>query len=241
MHETVLICGASGDIGQAIARRFDKEGYRIAIHYHSNQEAAEALAAELSDAHVYQADLTDSESVNKLIETIHDDFKTIDCLINNAGALNDALLTFMSDEQWQSSLDLNLSGAFYSCRAVAMIMARQRHGKIVNISSDAGRLGAAGRSNYAAAKAGLAAFGRSIAMELAGSGVQVNTVSPGFIESRMTADINDVKKKALLREIPGRRFGSPEDVAGLVYFLCSAEADYITGQEISVDGGLYKG
>ncbi len=240
-----LITGASGDIGSAIARKFAEVGCQLALHYHRNAELINQLLEELRQtgiaAESFQADLCDSAAANEMVEQVNKTFGRIDILVNNAGRLQDGLVSFMNDEQWHQVIDLNLNAAFYVARAVALLMARQRRGKIINIASDAGRLGSAGRSNYAAAKAGLAGFSRAIARELAASNVQVNTVSPGFIESRMTAGINEKKKKDLLREIPARRFGTPADVAELVVYLASPAANYITGQEISVDGGLFMG
>jgi 3-oxoacyl-[acyl-carrier protein] reductase len=165
----------------------------------------------------------------------------IDILVNNAGRLNDATVSFMTDEQWASSIELNLNAPFRLMREVSMPMARQRWGRIVSLASDAGRMGSANRSNYAAAKEGLVGLTRSAAREMAGLGIRVNAVSPGFIESPMTANIPPVKMKDILREIPTRRLGKPQDVAALVAFLCSDEADYITGQIISIDGGLFMG
>lgn len=242
--KTALVTGASGDIGGAIARRLHEAGLHLALHYRSNEAAANDLCQEIvadgGVAEIYQADLRQPEASQALVESVHEKLGRLDVLVNNAGALQDALVSFMTDEQWGDVIETNLSAAFYVTRPAAMIMARQRQGKIINICSDAGRLGGAGRANYSAAKSGLAGFTRALARELAGSGVQVNAVSPGFIESRMTADINDAKRKELLRAIPARRFGRPEEVAELVAYLATG-GGYITGQEISVDGGLFMG
>ncbi|NQZ71377.1 MAG: 3-oxoacyl-ACP reductase FabG, partial [Lentisphaeria bacterium] len=236
-----LITGASGDIGRAIALELAKQGFDIAYHFNSNKDAAVETGKQIGEsgkrAKAYQADLRDSTAAQKFIKNVHADFGHIDVLVNNTGKLDDAPLSFMSDEQWQDALDTNLNSTFFCCRAVAMIMARQRQGKIINISSDAGRMGGAGRSNYAAAKAAISGFTKSIARELAGSNIQVNTVSPGFVESEMTASIKEKKKKDLMREIPARRFAEAEEIAHLVAFLASDKANYITGQEISINGG----
>jgi 3-oxoacyl-[acyl-carrier protein] reductase len=240
-----LITGASGGIGSATARRLAAAGAAIAIHYHASAEAATRLQEELTAAGaacaLFQADLAAPDSAKKLVDDVIAHFGHLDILVNNAGMLADATLSFMSDQQWQSCLDINLSAPFRLMRAVAMPMARQRWGRIVNMSSDAGRLGSANRSNYAAAKEGLVGLTRSAARELAGLGIRVNAVSPGFIDSAMTATINDKKRQELAKDIPVRRFGRDSEVAELVCFLCSPAVDYITGQVISIDGGLFMG
>jgi NAD(P)-dependent dehydrogenase (short-subunit alcohol dehydrogenase family) len=244
-QKTVLVTGASGAIGQAIVRRFVQDDYHVAIHFHQNSAVATALQAEVvaagGVAQTFQADLCDAAAAKEMIGDVHKQFEHIDVLINNAGILDDALLGFMSDEQWHTVINANLNSVFYVTREVSMIMARQRRGKIISITSAAGRLGGAGRANYSAAKSGLSGFTRAVARELAGTGIQANTISPGYIDTAMIADLDERKRKDLLRQIPSRRLGEPQDVAELAAFLASAAADYITGQEISVDGGLYMG
>lgn len=238
-----MITGASGAIGSAIARALSAKGIAVALHSNSNTAKAEALAQELAPAlaAVFTADLASPEQCKKLVQNVLAKWGRIDILVNNAGRLNDATVSFMTDEQWASSIELNLNAPFRLMREVSMPMARQRWGRIVSLASDAGRMGSANRANYAAAKEGLVGLTRSAAREMAGLGIRVNAVSPGFIESPMTANIPPVKMKDILREIPTRRLGKPQDVAALVAFLCSDEADYITGQVISIDGGLFMG
>ena len=242
-QRVALITGASGAIGSAIARALSAKGIAVALHSNSNTAKAEALAQELAPAPaaVFTADLASPEQCKQLVQDVLATWGRIDILVNNAGRLNDATVSFMTDEQWTSSIELNLNAPFRLMREVSMPMARQRWGRIVSLASDAGRMGSANRSNYAAAKEGLVGLTRSAAREMAGLGIRVNAVSPGFIESPMTANIPPVKMKDILREIPTRRLGKPQDVAALVVFLCSDEADYITGQIISIDGGLFMG
>ena len=239
-QRVALITGASGAIGSAIARALVAKGVAVALHCNSNPAKAEELARSLAPAPaaVFMADLTSSEQCHNLVQSVLAKWGRIDILVNNAGRLDDATVAFMTDAQWNSSIELNLNAPFRLMREVAMPMARQRWGRIVSLASDAGRMGSANRSNYAAAKEGLLGLTRSAAREMAGLGIRVNAVSPGFVESPMTANITPVKMKELLREIPTHRLGKPQDVAALVAFLCSDEADYITGQVISIDGGL---
>ena len=242
-QRVALITGASGAIGSAIARALSAKGIAVALHSNSNTSKAETLAQELAPAPaaVFTADLASPEQCKQLVQDVLAKWGRIDILVNNAGRLNDATVSFMTDEQWTSSIELNLNAPFRLMREVSMPMARQRWGRIVSLASDAGRMGSANRSNYAAAKEGLVGLTRSAAREMAGLGIRVNAVSPGFIESPMTANIPPVKMKDILREIPTRCLGKPQDVAALVAFLCSDEADYITGQIISIDGGLFMG
>ena len=239
-----LITGATGGIGSAIAHRLAADGATLALHYRSNPDAAAKLADELRAAgatcETFQADLAAKEGdpAKELIDAVIVKFGRLDILVNNAEILNDATIAFMSDEQWFDTLDMDLSVPFKLIRAATMTMARQKWGRIVNMASDAGRMGSANRSNYAAAKEGLVGLTRSIARELAGRGIRANAVSPGFVETNMVANITDKRRADLYREIPCRRFAKPEEVAALVSFLCSDDADYITGQVISINGGL---
>ncbi|MFT5130325.1 MAG: 3-oxoacyl-[acyl-carrier protein] reductase [Rhodothermales bacterium] len=243
--KVALITGATGSIGRAIAARLAADGWSLALHFHANAEAAAELLGELRNSKVncasFQADLRNADSANQMVEAVIARFGQVDLLVNNAGILRDGLVSMMATEQWDTVINTNLNAVFYVTRPLVMHMARRRSGRVISISSDAGRLGGAGRANYSASKAGLAGFSRALARELGASGVCVNTVSPGFIESEMTAGIPDTKRRELMKHIPLRRFGQPEQVADLIVFLASPAAAYITGQEISVDGGLFMG
>ena len=239
-----LITGATGGIGVAIARRLAADGATLALHYRSNPDAAAKLADELRAAgatcETFQADLAAKEGdpAKELVNAVVVKFGRLDILVNNAGILNDATVSFITDEQWTDTLNMDLTVPFKLIRAAAMNMARQRWGRIVNMASDAGRMGSANLPTDAAAKEGLVGLTRSIARELAGLGVRANAVSPGFVETNMVSNITDKRRAELYREIPCRRFAKPEEVAALIAFLCSDDADYITGQVISINGGL---
>lgn len=236
--KSAIVTGGSRGIGRAIVKALAEAGYNVAFSYASNQAAAEEVEAMVKgfgvDALAVKSDAASVTDAQALIELAHKRFGRIDALVNNAGITRDGLLMRMSDEDWAKVIDTNLAGAFYTCRAASRIMLKQRSGAIVNISSVVGVFGNAGQANYAASKAGLIGFTKSLAKEFGSRGVTANVVAPGFIETDMT---ESVPKEQLLQHIPLGRLGAPEDIAKAVLFLITS-GDYITGQVIHVDGGL---
>lgn len=240
--QTVLITGASRGIGRAIALAFGNAGANVIVNFLNNERAARDVAAAIGAADgraiTHRADVRDLDAVKTMVAAAENELGPLDVLVNNAGCLNDTLVTFMTDEQWSEVLDVNLTGAFHTIKAVGKGMARRKQGTIINISSDAGLMGDMMRANYAAAKAGLLGLTKTVAREFAASGITVNAIAPGIIETDMTAGMPEAKKQDLLSRIPMKRLGTPEDVAGLAVFLASDHARYITGQVFPVDGGL---
>ena len=236
----VIVTGASRGIGEAIARDLAAAGYDLALVARS-ADKLEALATELDGETACIAlpgDISDWEDVQRIVAAAHEKFGSLYGLVNNAGITRDGLLMRMSPENWRAPLDINLNGTFYFTRATTPIMMRQREGRIVNIASVIGLTGNAGQANYAASKAGIIALTKSVAKELGGRGVTSNAVAPGFIVSDMTEDLPEKVRAQMLSQIPLRRFGEGKDVAGVVRFLLSPEASYITGQTLVVDGGM---
>ena len=240
--KVALITGASRGIGRAVALRLAKEGAKIAVNYAGNETAARETEAAIKEIGgevlLVQADVSDSAAATEMVSVAAKTFGTIDILVNNAGITRDGLLARMKDEDFAKVIATNLNGVFYTTRAAAKIMMKQRSGRIVNMASVVGLMGNAGQANYAAAKAGIIGFSKSVAKELASRGITVNMVAPGFIGTDMTAVLNDKVKETMVGSIPLGRMGTPEDVAGAVLFLVSDEASYITGQVINVDGGM---
>ena len=238
-----IVTGASRGIGRAIALNLAAAGAHIVAVYQQNKEKAEELAQEIEPLGraclTVKADVSVEDEVNALIDQTMTQFGKIDILVNNAGMTKDGLIMRMKTEDWHSVLNVNLSGMFYALKAVTKPMMKQRSGKIVFITSIIGLTGNAGQANYAAAKAGVIGLMKSAAKEFASRGIQVNAVAPGFIDTDMTKGLNDEVKKTYLEQIPLKRFGRVEDVAEAVKFLVSEKADYITGQVIHVNGGLY--
>ncbi len=237
-----LITGATRGIGKAIAETFAREGATVAFTYRSSVEKAQAFEASLRESGVecvgYQVDSADFNAVQQMIEDIISKFGRIDVIVNNAGITQDNLLLRMSVEQWDNVIQTNLNSVFYTTKAALRQMLRQKAGSIINISSVVGLQGNAGQANYAASKAGMIGFTKSVAREIGSRGIRANVVAPGFIETEMTAELPQESLATWLEGIPLKRAGQPEDVADLCVFLASDRSTYITGQVLNVDGGM---
>jgi len=240
--KVAVVTGASRGIGRAIALTLAEAGADVAVNYCHDEAAADAVAADVRQmgrrAITVRADVRDLEQIRSMAARVHEELGTADIVVNNAGILRDNLLTFMKDSEWNDVLDTNLRGAFYVIKVFGREMGRRRSGTIVNISSDAGLLGDHMRANYASSKAGLLGLTKTAARELAASGIRVNAVAPGVIATDMITAMPDSRRERMLSSVPQGRFGKPEEVARVVLFLASDAAAYITGQVVSVDGGL---
>jgi 3-oxoacyl-[acyl-carrier protein] reductase len=232
-EKQALVTGGSRGIGAAIARELAGAGATVVVGYHSGKDEAESLAGEIGGKAV-QADVSVAEEAKRLVEEAGD----VDVLVNNAGVTRDGVLARMTDEDWRTLLETNLSAAFYTCRAVTRGMMKRRAGAIVNLSSIVGIHGNWGQTNYAASKGGIIAFTKSLAQELGSRGVRANVVAPGYIKTRLTDAIPEEAQTKMLELTPLGRFGDPEDVARAVRFLCSDDASFITGEVLVVGGGL---
>jgi 3-oxoacyl-[acyl-carrier protein] reductase len=231
--KNALVTGASRGIGRAIAAELAQAGASVVVSYRTGADEAAALAKEIGGRAV-QADVSDAESAAALVEEAGD----LDVLVNNAGVTRDGLLVRMSDEDWHTVIDTNLSSCFFTCRAVTRGMMRKRAGAIVNISSIVGLHGNWGQTNYAASKAGIIGFTKALARELGSRNVRANVVVPGYVKTRLTDVLPEEATGAMLENTPLGRLGDPEDVAGAVRFLCSDDASFVTGAVLLVDGGL---
>ncbi|MCO6409951.1 MULTISPECIES: 3-oxoacyl-[acyl-carrier-protein] reductase [Hoeflea] len=233
-----LVTGASGGIGEAIARQLHSRGATIGLHG-TRVERLEALAADLGDrVHMFPADLSDRDAVSALGKSAEERLEGVDILVNNAGITKDGLFVRMSDDAWDQVLEVNLTAVFRLTRELAHPMMKRRNGRIINITSVVGVSGNPGQANYCAAKAGMIGFSKSLAQEIAPRNVTVNCVAPGFIESAMTEKLNDKQKDAIMGAIPMRRMGTGTEIASAVTWLASDEASYVTGQTIHVNGGM---
>jgi 3-oxoacyl-[acyl-carrier protein] reductase len=231
--KNALVTGASRGIGRAIAVELARGGASVVVSYHTGADEADELAQEIGGRAV-QADVSDAESARALVEEAGD----VDVLVNNAGVTRDGLVVRMSDDDWRTVLDTNLSSCFYTCRAVTRGMMKKRAGAIVNISSIVGLHGNWGQTNYAASKAGIIGFTKALARELGSRNVRANVVVPGYVKSRLTDVLPEDATSAMLANTPLGRLGDPEDVAGAVRFLASEDASFVTGAVLLVDGGL---
>ena len=240
--QVAVVTGAGRGIGHAIATRLASNGARVACVSRS-EENAERTAEELNAAHAdsakaYAVDVADHAAVQEIGSKILEDFGKIDILVNNAGVTRDGLSMRMSIDDWDTVINTNLRGAFNFVQAVQRAMIKQRSGRIINISSIAGLTGNAGQANYAASKAGLIGLTKTLARELASRGITVNAVAPGLIETDMTTVLSEEIRQGILQKVPLGKLGEPDDIAGAVAYLASAEAKYITGQVLTVDGGM---
>jgi 3-oxoacyl-[acyl-carrier protein] reductase len=238
-----VITGGTRGIGLAVAKRLAADGFDVLLTYRGDEQVAAAAHAELADSgrqvEIIAADISTADGAGDAIETAMQRLGRLDVLVNNAGITRDTLLMRMSDEDWDAVLTTNLKGAFLTSKAAIRPMLRQRSGRIVNMSSVVGQAGNAGQANYAAAKAGLIGFTKSLAKEVGSRGITVNAIAPGFIATRLTDALPEDIKGAILERTPLGRFGTPEDVAGAVAFLVGPDAAFITGHTLTVDGGLF--
>jgi 3-oxoacyl-[acyl-carrier protein] reductase len=243
--QVALVTGGSRGIGRAIVKAFAAEGARVAFVYRGSQEAATSLAAEVAQAGgialALQADVTKTEEAQGCADRVDKEWGRLDILVNNAGIIKDDLFVRLEPEAWQAVLQTNLGGTYNFCRAVAYTFMKQRRGRIINISSVAAEHVNPGQTNYAASKGAINAFTRALAVELAGRGVTVNAIAPGFIETDMSAAVRNKAGDLIKKMIPMRRLGQPEDIARVAVFLASADSAYVTGQVLTVDGGLSLG
>jgi 3-oxoacyl-[acyl-carrier protein] reductase len=241
-NNVAIVTGGARGIGRAIVSELVTDGAHVAVFDRSFPDDFPAYVESLSGAgrtiRAVEVDVTNTAATEAACTAVADEFGRIDILVNNAGITRDRLLPRMTEEEWDTVLSVNLKGAFNTMRVVARTMIRQRRGKIITISSVVGLIGNVGQANYAASKAGLFGLTKSVAKELASRGINVNCVAPGFVETEMTATLQNDQRVALLNQIPFKRTSRPEEIAGIVAFLASEKAAYITGQIIAVDGGM---
>ena len=237
-----LVSGGSRGIGRGIALRLAGEGVRVGVNYNTGAAQAREVVEEITsaggEAIALQADVSDDSQVADMVGSLLEQWERIDILVNNAGIRKDRLLMRMTTEEWDSAINVNLKGAFFCTKAVLPHMARQRRGRIINMSSVVGVAGNPGQANYSASKAGLIGLTKTVAKEMARRNITANALAPGYIITAMVEELSEELQAQILSRVPMGRLGTPADIAGLVAFLCSDEAGYITGQVIRVDGGL---
>ena len=239
MAKVAVVTGGAKGIGAAVVKRLLSDGYSVAFTYKSSESAAKSLLNEVGEnCKAYKLDITDSSAVNSVFADVERNFGEIQVLVNNAGIAEQSLFTDITDEMWHKMIETNLSGAFYCSRAVLKYMINRKRGKIINISSIWGEIGGSCEVHYSAAKAGLIGMTKALAKEVGLSGITVNSVSPGVIFTDMTSHFDEDTMNELKSETPLNRIGTPEDVAGAVAFLASSDADFITGQDFAVNGGM---
>lgn len=241
--QVAIVTGGNAGIGKAISHLFASQGASVIIFGTNNEKGLQAIAAineavQREAAYFYQVDVANTEAVNQVIEQILQKYGQVDILVNNAGITRDQLLMKMSEEDWDRVLDVNVKSCYNTCKALVRTMMKKRKGKIVNISSVVGLIGNAGQTNYAASKAAVIGFSKALAKELASRNILVNCIAPGYIETEMTAILTEEQRQGILATVPLGRMGSPEDIANMALFLASKDADYITGQVFTVDGGM---
>ena len=243
--QVALVTGGSRGIGRAIVKAFAAEGAKVALIYRGSQQAADGLAQEVTQAGgtiiAVQADVSNADDVKKAVERVEKELGQVNILVNNAGIIKDDLFVRLEPEAWHAVVNTNLGGVFNFCHAIAYSMMKQRKGRIINISSVAAEYTNQGQTNYAASKGAVNAFTRALAVELASRGVTVNAIAPGFIETDMSEAVRNKAGDIIKKMIPARRLGQPEDIAKVAVFLASEDASYITGQVLTVDGGLSLG
>ena len=237
--KVALVTGASRGIGKAIARNLATAGYKVAIHYRSNKDSAEALSKEIADSKIFCADLGNEDECVSLAKSVKAEMGRIDVLVNNAGMSIDQVLTFAKPTDFSRLLDVNLKSVFNLSKASSRFMIRQKTGSIINITSVVGHTGNAGQSMYAATKGAITAFTKSIAADLAPFGIRANCIAPGFIETDMTDALDDEVKEKIMEKVPLKRLGQAEDIANAVEFLASDKSAYCTGSTLHVNGGMY--
>lgn len=243
--KVVLVTGSSKGIGSSLAQDFAKNGAKVCVNYSSGKEKAEKIAESIKlsggSCMTVGADVSDEDDVKRMFKEIEACFGSVDILINNAGITKDNLFIRMKTAEFDDVININLKGAFLCSKVAAKAMMKKRYGKIINISSVVAYTGNVGQANYVSSKSGLIGLTKSLSLELASRGIRVNAVAPGFIETEMTENLTDDVKKAMKSKIPLAEFGKPEDINGTVRFLASSDSDYITGQVLHVNGGMYLG